>query len=112
MDTATTEIYTLSLHELFRSYVANRQVDQQTGTILVQALFPNPDAILRPGLYAKVRAPTVTTRGALLVPQRAVQEPQGVCRASVAGAEAKAGRGAGKVGARADGVWTITRGLR
>ena len=40
-----------------RLYVADREVDQQTGTILMQALFPNPDAILRPGLYAKVRAP-------------------------------------------------------
>ena len=36
-------------------YVANRQVNVQTGTILIQGIFPNPDYILRPGLYAKIR---------------------------------------------------------
>src|SRR5207244_7683205 len=57
-----------------RFYVANREVDRQTGTILVQALFPNPDSMLRPGLYAKVRAAPQNVRGALLVPQRARPE--------------------------------------
>src|SRR4029077_18017184 len=47
-------------------YVANRQADQQTGTILVQALFSNPDRLLRPGIYANVRAPAVTLHGALV----------------------------------------------
>src|SRR5262249_31120211 len=36
-------------------YVANRQVDKQTGTIKIQGIFPNPEYILRPGLYAKIR---------------------------------------------------------
>src|SRR6202040_517082 len=36
-------------------YVANRQVNVQTGTIEIQGLFPNPGNILRPGLYAKLR---------------------------------------------------------
>src|SRR5207245_4871228 len=48
-------------------YVANRQVDQQTGTILVQALFTNPDYIIRPGLYAEIGEPAVTSRAARLV---------------------------------------------
>jgi len=93
-------------------YVANRQVDQQTGTILVQALFPNPDAILRPGLYAKVRAPTVTTRGALLVPQRAVQETQGVYQVAVVGSDAKVALRTVKVGEQVDGLWIIAEGLK
>src|SRR5207245_10783610 len=71
-----------------RFYVANRQVDQQTGTILVQALFPNPDTVLRPGLYAKVRAPTETRRGAVVIPQRAVQDIQGVYQVAVVGKDA------------------------
>src|SRR5438132_457048 len=66
-----------------RFYVANRQGDQHTGTILVQALFPNPDTVLRPGLYAKVRAPTETRLGAVVIPQRAVQEIQGVYQVAV-----------------------------
>ena len=68
-----------------RFYVANRQVDVGTGTIQLQALFPNPDGVLRPGLYAKVRAPIVLKRGALLVPQRALLETQGHYQAAVVG---------------------------
>ncbi len=68
-----------------RFYVANRQVDVETGTIRLQALFPNPDRVLRPGLYAKVRAPIVMKRGALLVPQRALLETQGHYQAAVVG---------------------------
>ena len=41
-------------------YVANRQVNVQTGTIKIQGLFPNPGSILRPGLYAKIRSRTQT----------------------------------------------------
>jgi len=68
-----------------RFHVANRQVDVETGTIQLQALFPNPDGVLRPGLYAKVRAPIVVKRGALLVPQRALLETQGHYQALVVG---------------------------
>jgi len=93
-------------------YVANRQVDQQTGTILVQALFPNPDAILRPGLYAKVRAPTVVARGALLVPERAVQEIQGTYQVAVVGSDAKVAFRTVKPGQQVEGLWVIDDGLK
>jgi RND family efflux transporter MFP subunit len=92
-------------------YVANRQVDQQTGTILVQALFPNPEGILRPGLYAKVRAPTETVRGALLVPQRAVQETQGIYQVAVVGSDDKVTLRTVKAGEQVDGLWIINDGL-
>ena len=93
-------------------HVADRQVDPQTGTILVQAVFPNPDAILRPGLYAKVRAATVTVRGALLVPQRAVQETQGVYQVAVVGADDRVALRPVKVGEQVDGLWIIDDGLK
>lgn len=95
-----------------RFYVVNREVDQQTGTIQVQALFPNPRALLRPGLYAKVRAPTVTRRGALLVPQRAVQETQGVYQVAVVGSDDKIAFRTVKVGEQVDGLWIIDEGLK
>ena len=57
---------------------ADRQVDPQTGTIRVAILFPNPENILRPGQYAKVRALLKTDTGALMVPQRAVSDFQGI----------------------------------
>src|SRR5881409_1264425 len=95
-----------------RFYVANRQVDQQTGTILVQALFPNPDTVLRPGLYAKVRAPTETRRGAVVIPQRAVQEIQGVYQVAVVGADDKVALRTVKPGEEVDGLWIVDDGLQ
>ena len=93
-------------------YVADRQIDKETGTIRVQAVFPNPDAILRPGLYAKLRAPTETVRGALLVPQRAVIETQGAYQVAVVGADDKVSLRRVKVGQQVDGFWIIADGLR
>src|SRR5438128_1196443 len=95
-----------------RFYVANRQVDQQTGTILVQALFPNPDPVLRPGLYAKVRAPTETRRGAVVIPQRAVQEIQGVYQVAVVGADDKVALRMVKPAEEVDGLWIVDDGLQ
>lgn len=56
---------------------ADRQVNASTGTILLQASFPNPEAILRPGQFARIRAVIERIEGGLLVPQRCVQELQG-----------------------------------
>ena len=72
-----------------RFYVANRQVNIQTGTINIQGIFPNPDDILRPGLYAKVRSATDVRKDALLVPQGAVLETQGQYQVAVVGADNK-----------------------
>jgi len=55
----------------------NRQVDAATGTILLQASFPNPGLILRPGQFAKVRGVVDLIQDGLLIPQRCVQELQG-----------------------------------
>jgi membrane fusion protein (multidrug efflux system) len=95
-----------------RFHVADREVDRATGTILVQALFPNPDGLLRPGQYAKVRAATLTARGAVVVPQRAVQETQGVYQVAVVGADATVALRTVEVGEQVDGLWIIDDGLR
>jgi len=55
----------------------NRQVNATTGTILIQASFPNSDLILRPGQFAKVKGRVAHLEGGLLIPQRCVQEMQG-----------------------------------
>jgi membrane fusion protein (multidrug efflux system) len=95
-----------------RFYVANRQVEPQTGTIQIQALFPNPDGLLRPGLYAKVRAPTVTLHGAVVVPERAVEEIQGVHQVAVVEADDKVAIRTVKVGDQVDGLWIVDDGLK
>jgi membrane fusion protein (multidrug efflux system) len=94
-----------------RFYVANRQADQETGTILVQALFPNPEDLLRPGLYAKLRAPIETVRGARLVPQRAVQEIQGAYQVAVVGADDKVALRTVKMGQQVDDLWIVDQGV-
>ena len=64
----------------------DRAVDTQTGTLRVDLAFPNPKKTLRPGLYGKVKAESEVVKGALLVPQRAVQELQGTYTVVVVGA--------------------------
>jgi membrane fusion protein (multidrug efflux system) len=95
-----------------RFSVVNREIDRQTGTILVQALFPNPDGVLRPGLYAKVSAPTETVHGALLVPERAVQEIQGTYQVAVVGVDNKVAMRTVKMGPQVDGLWVVNDGLQ
>jgi len=62
-----------------RGYIdyVDRNVDASTGSMLVQARFPNPNDILRPGMYTKVRITLDTAESAMLVPQRCVIELQG-----------------------------------
>ncbi|MCB2207435.1 MAG: efflux RND transporter periplasmic adaptor subunit [Bacteroidetes bacterium] len=55
----------------------NREVDPQTGSLLVQTTFPNPDYLLKPGQYAKVVIKLDEVPGGLLIPQRCVMELQG-----------------------------------
>jgi membrane fusion protein (multidrug efflux system) len=92
-------------------YVVNRQIDIETGTIQVQGVFPNPDSILRPGQYAKVRAATQTRRHALLVPQRAVQETQGQYQVAVVGADNTVTLRNVKPGDRVGSLWIINEGV-
>nr|WP_319398107.1 efflux RND transporter periplasmic adaptor subunit [uncultured Carboxylicivirga sp.] len=55
----------------------DRNVDPTTGTLLVQASFPNPKELIRPGLFAKVRIELGHQNDAILVPQKCLQETQG-----------------------------------
>lgn len=91
---------------------ADRQVNVKTGTIGVVGLFPNPGNLLRPGQYAKVRAMTSLKRGALLVPQRAVNEMQGSYQVAVVGPDDRAEVRTVQPGERVEGLWVIDAGLR
>jgi membrane fusion protein (multidrug efflux system) len=91
---------------------ADRQVDQGTGTIKVATLFPNPGNVLRPGQFAKVRALIDTQQGALLVPQRAVNEIQGKYQVAVVGPDNKVDLRWVMVGERTGPLWVIDEGLK
>jgi membrane fusion protein (multidrug efflux system) len=92
--------------------LADRQVDQRTGTITMQSLFPNPGNILRPGQYAKIRVAAETRTGARRVPQRAVQQLQGSYQVAVVGADNKVDLRPVKVGEQVGNMWVVTQGLK
>src|SRR5262245_9341139 len=68
---------------------ADRAVDPTTGTLGVEAEFPNPDHLLRPGQYTRLRAEIDQKNDAILVPQTAVQELQGTYSVAVVGSDNK-----------------------
>ena len=91
---------------------ADRQVEAQTGTIRVAILFPNPENLLRPGQFAKVRALMKTEKGAILVPQRAVGELQGSYQVAVVEADNTVRIRGVTVGERVGNLWVIREGLK
>ena len=64
---------------------AERRVDARTGTLLVEAEFPNPEKIVRPGQFARVVVQIDTLEGAPVIPQRAVRELQSTFQVAVIG---------------------------
>jgi len=94
-----------------RLLLTNRQVDVTTGSIQLVCAFPNPNNILRPGQFGRVRAAGETRTGALLVPQRAVTELQGTYEVAVV-EDDKVSLLPVKVGERVGAMWIIESGLR
>jgi RND family efflux transporter MFP subunit len=90
----------------------NREITAGTGTIQLAAAFPNPEAILRPGGFGKVRVQTSTNKNALLVPQAAVIEVQSQYQLIVVGPDNKAMVRPVKAGDRVGQNWVITEGLK
>jgi membrane fusion protein (multidrug efflux system) len=90
----------------------DRGVDSTTGTLQLEAAFPNPDRLLRPGLFARVRAATEQRSGAVLVPQRAVTEMQGRYQVFVLGKDNKVEVRAVETGPRIGGDWLIEKGVK
>jgi membrane fusion protein, multidrug efflux system len=89
----------------------DRQVDQQTGTIRIEALFANPNNILRPGQFVRVRVTVRNTQGAL-VPQRAVNELQTSYEVGVVDGANRVHIRQVKVGEKVGSLWVIEDGLK
>ncbi len=89
-----------------------RNIDPTTGTLALQITFPNPQGVLRPGQYGRVRADVDMRKGALLVPQRAVQELQNLYSLAVVGPDNKVTFRNVKVGPREGSLWVIEEGLK
>jgi len=92
--------------------LADRSVDPNTGSILIQAVFPNPDKQLRPGQSVKVRIMTDQASDAVLVPQRAVNQLQNLYSVYLLNDSDKVVMTPVKVGARVGDNWVITEGVK
>lgn len=91
---------------------ADRQVDVRTGTITVATVFPNPNNLLRPGQFARIRAQTGLKKNAMLIPQRAVTEVQGRYLVAVVGPDNKVVIRQVKAAERYGQLWVIDEGLQ
>ena len=93
-------------------YFADLPVDQNTGSIELAGLFPNPGNTLRLGQYGKVRAVIRMQKNALLIPQPAVTEQQGRYEADVVGEDTKVAIRPVKVGEHVGTMWVVLDGLK
>lgn len=89
----------------------DRLVDATTGTLKIRVEFPNPEKIVRPGQFCRVRVLTRTLPNSLLIPQRAVQELQGLHNVFVVAADGKAVFKRVKMGRRIGPLWVVESGL-
>ncbi len=94
-----------------RVVTVDRNIDPATGTLGIEALFPNPAGLLRPGQFARVRAPVTTRTNAILVPQRAVREMQGTFSVGVLKPDSTVEVRPVKAGARVGSDWVVDSGL-
>ncbi|HSQ86971.1 MAG TPA: efflux RND transporter periplasmic adaptor subunit, partial [Desulfobacterales bacterium] len=90
----------------------DRNVDPTTGAMLVQASFPNPQELLRPGQFAKIKALVTVVKDGILVPQRCVVELQGTYRVYIVGDGDKVEIRNVKTGPKIKQFWLITEGLK
>ena len=89
----------------------DREIDTTTGAMLVQASFPNPDQLLRPGQFAKVKAEMYVVKDGILIPQRCVSELQGSFSVFTVDESNKVKRQKVEVGPKIKEFWLITEGL-
>jgi membrane fusion protein, multidrug efflux system len=91
---------------------ANRQVDPQTGTIMFQVSFPNPEQLLRPGLFARIKVILEEITNGLLIPQRCVRELQGTHQVYVLNGNNEIELRNVELSVKVGGMWMIDSGLK
>lgn len=89
-----------------------REIDATTGSLAIEAEFPNPELLLRPGQFGRIRAEIEDRKNALLVPQRAVRELQGQYQALVVGPDDTVEVRGIEVSSRVGNDWLVEKGLK
>jgi len=89
----------------------DREVDPETGALLVQATFPNPNKLIRPGQFAKIRALVETVENGMLIPQRTVKELQGNYFVMLVDEDGLVKQHAIQMGEKYQDYWIVQTGL-
>jgi membrane fusion protein (multidrug efflux system) len=92
--------------------VAERAVDQKTGTLTIVAEFPNPDRLIRPGQFGRVRGAIDTAENAVLIPQQAVMEQQSAKVVYVVESDNKVGLRTVTLGDRFENMFIVKGGVK
>lgn len=90
----------------------DNKVDASTGSLLAQASFPNPDKILRPGLFARIKTVMDIRKDAIIVPQRAIQFVQGETNVLVVDKDNKIEYRSVVAGVKYKNFWEVQEGLK
>ena len=90
----------------------DRAVDPRTGTLAMRAVFPNPQHVLQPGQYMRLRALLEERPAALVIPQAAVIESQGTQSVYVVGADQKVQARTVRMGPRVGELWVVEDGVK
>jgi membrane fusion protein, multidrug efflux system len=93
-------------------YALDRNLDPRTGSIRYYVTFPNPGNMLRPGQFGKVRFVADMKKGAIVIPQEAVNELQGSYQVAVVDKNDKVSIRPVKMGERIGAMWEVTEGLK
>ena len=93
-------------------YALDRSLDPRTGSIRYYVTFPNPGNILRPGQFGKVRFVADMKKGAMVIPQEAVNELQGNFQVALVDQNNKVSIRPVKMGERIGAMWEVTEGLK
>lgn len=91
---------------------ADREIDPKTGTLTIEARFPNPQELLRPGLFVKARILLSTYPNAVLVPQRSVVQLQNLAQVFTVTDSSTLKINIVETGAKIGDAWIITKGLK
>lgn len=89
----------------------DRGMAQDTATLTMKAAFDNPQEVLMPGMFARIVAQGELRHGALVIPQRAVQQLLGKTFVTIVGADDKAEPRPVKLGPHVGNLWVIEEGL-
>lgn len=89
----------------------DRSLANNTGSLIMKAIFPNPGGILMPGMFARVKLSGETIPNAILVPQRAVQQLLGKSFVMCVGEDGKSVAKTVELGQQVGSYYIVTSGI-